>query len=284
MTIFNPYAGANGRWYRGGLHAHTRRSDGELEPAALVDLYAAAGYEWLGVADHDCLTTFEHPRVLCVPAVEVTASGPHMLAVGIGQAPDPRWDRPTLARRLVDAGVLTILNHPNWGTDFDHWPHATLEAVQRAHGLEVFNTVVDRLEGSAYALDRWDRLLSKGRRLWGFANDDFHHRGDGPRAANVVCCEALSVAAVVAALKAGRFYATTGVAIERIALTKETLGIHAPGADHVRFVGRHGRTLAARDACAGEYRVRPEDDYVRVECWGPGHRAAFTQPLFVEAA
>jgi len=41
----NPFQ-TDGTWLRCALHAHTTRSDGELQPEALVDHYERA--EWTG--------------------------------------------------------------------------------------------------------------------------------------------------------------------------------------------------------------------------------------------
>jgi len=38
------------------LHTHTNRSDGVMEPAALVDAAAAAGVKTLAISDHDTLS------------------------------------------------------------------------------------------------------------------------------------------------------------------------------------------------------------------------------------
>ncbi|MER3418665.1 MAG: phosphatase, partial [Chloroflexota bacterium] len=37
------------------LHTHSRRSDGVLEPSALVEAAAAAGVRLLAITDHDTL-------------------------------------------------------------------------------------------------------------------------------------------------------------------------------------------------------------------------------------
>lgn len=85
------------------LHAHSCRSDGILEPRALVDAAAAVGVRVLALADHDTLAGV---RELCadgasnlplelVPAVEINsvASGIHSLWEGelhiLGLAVDP---------------------------------------------------------------------------------------------------------------------------------------------------------------------------------------------------
>jgi predicted metal-dependent phosphoesterase TrpH len=75
------------------LHAHSRYSDGSLEPAALVRLAAESGLAALALTDHDTLAGLPEARaaaaawgVELIPGVEVTARFPgramHVLAYG----------------------------------------------------------------------------------------------------------------------------------------------------------------------------------------------------------
>ena len=40
-------------WLKGNLHAHTTESDGSRPPQEVVDDYAARGYDFLMISDHD---------------------------------------------------------------------------------------------------------------------------------------------------------------------------------------------------------------------------------------
>jgi hypothetical protein len=142
--------------------------------------------------------------------------------------------------------------------------------------------VVERLEGSALALDRWDRLLSAGRQVWGYAHDDSHRPSDIGRGWNVVQALDRSVEGICEALRHGRFYASTGVEITRIEVAGNTISVTAPNAQRIRFLGGWGRELDYVDAGQAAYTATgQEDGYVRVECYGEGVRAAWTQPFFL---
>ncbi len=85
-------------------------------------------------------------------------------------------------------------------------------------GMEIYNGVIGRLESSAYALGKWETLLSEGRCVWELANDDSHEASDVALGWNVACvlertCEAIVAALRAAMLRAGRCYAATGVGI-----------------------------------------------------------------------
>ena len=53
--MINPFQ-TEGTWLRCALHAHTTRSDGELQPEALVDHYERAEWDALAVTDHWTIT------------------------------------------------------------------------------------------------------------------------------------------------------------------------------------------------------------------------------------
>lgn len=282
MTLSHPCDGASGQWYLGNLHCHSTHSDGTLAPLDVARLYADAGYDFLAITDHDVLTLLDDAPLTLLPGVEVSASGPHLLAIGVPKAYDPVRARPAICDEIAADGGLCVLNHPNWEANFSHWPHDQLAACEAAHGLEVYNTIVEVLQGSALATDRWDRLLSAGRRVWGYAHDDLHDPRVAPRAGNVVLAAECTPAALLDSLKAGRCYPSTGLRFEHFGLGRTTLAVAAPGAEHIRFVGRHGAVLQWADASEATYTFAGHEGYVRVECWGGAHRFAFSQPVFVE--
>lgn len=284
MILTNPYAGVKGPWYRGNLHTHTTNSDGRLTPEEVVAHYAGHGYDFLCISDHDTYTPiFDHEQVVLLPGVEVSARGSHLLAVGVERTYDTSRPRGgTIASIMADDG-LCVLCHPNWLEHFNHWDQVALEVLGPYHGIEIFNSVIDFLPGEALALDRWDMLLSKGLRVWGYANDDLHDRPHGPRGWNQVAATARTRPAILEALKAGRFYASTGVTIESITLTDSTLQVVAPNAEEIRFVAKWGAVRAFCEGPKASYTIAGNEAYVRVECYGRGKQAAWTQPVFVEA-
>ena len=90
-----------------------------------------------------------------------------------------------------------------------HWSVEELLETRGLIGMEVFSgdgIHVDQDVG----FELWDRVLSAGRHLWGFGNDDFHHWGQERRVWNVVCAEARTPEAILSAMKRGSFYVSTG--------------------------------------------------------------------------
>lgn len=286
MLLHNPYLSDGFTWLRGNLHAHTTLSDGQLPPEQVIAAYEQAGYDFLALSDHDRLVPpadyqARTPMTL-LPADEVTAGGPHMLAVQVAQVIEPDPDRQIVIDATLSQGGFAILNHPNWQRHYNHFPQEVMERLTGYAGIEIYNGVIERLEGAALASDRWDRLLASGRRVWGYASDDFHVPRDLARGWNVVQVADRSGDALCDALRHGRFYASTGVEISHIEVNGGTIRVRAPGAQRIRFVGAWGVEWEVVDASEARYDVTGrEGGYVRVECYGEGTKTAWTQPFFV---
>ena len=287
--IQNPYlhAGGDTVWLRGNLHAHTTVSDGQLPPEEVIAAYERAGYDFLAISDHDRLVPpaeyQARTSMTLIPADEVTRGGPHVLAMQVGDVIEPDPDRQKVIDAVVAGGGFAVLNHPSWQRHYNHFPQEQMERLTGYAGIEIYNGVVERLEGAALATDRWDRLLSSGRRVWGFAHDDSHAPRDIARGWNVVQAGDRSVDALCDALRHGRFYASTGVDITRIAVDDgRAIFIDAPGAQRIRFLGAWGVELTCANASEARYEVTGgEGGYVRVECHGDGAKTAWTQPFFI---
>jgi len=286
MPFENPYALGDGAWIRGNLHAHSTESDGEQAPQAVVNGYAARGYGFLMLSDHDKLTdpgALDACGMTLLPGNEISAQGPHLLHVGAHMRIEPDSDRQKVLDAIAEDGGFAVFNHPNWREDFNHCPQEILETHRPYLGIEIYNGVIRRLAGAPLATDRWDRLLGNGHRVWGFANDDSHRADDVALAWNVVRSKDTSAASILDAFRNGSFYASTGVEIERIAVTGDTIEVVAPGASRVLAVADFGKRVGEADGATIRFE-RPADDslsYVRIECHGAGEAQAWTQPFFV---
>jgi hypothetical protein len=216
-----------GRFYKGNLHTHSTRSDGRLPPEEVVAAYRSRGYDFLALTDH-FLKQYGYPITDTRPFRDATfttllgaelhapriASGMewHLVAAGLPAdfaPPAPEETGPALAARAVAAGAFVGIAHPAWY-------RLTLEdalSVEAAHAVEVYN------HGSAQWSDRgesWylcDLLLARGRRVSAYAADDAHFIGSRPAAFAAwvqVRAEELAPEALLAALKAGDYYASQG--------------------------------------------------------------------------
>ena len=126
-------------------------------------------------------------------------------------------------------------------------------------------------------------LLSRGDRLWGFANDDSHRaEGDTGLGWNVVYVTDRTPRGVIEALRAGRFYASTGVEIRRISVTGDRIELETAGPGRIVALKDHGVRIATVDGTSISVEAPDDASYVRFECWGNGESFAWTQPFFLE--
>jgi len=286
--LVSTYDPAGTTWLRGNLHTHTTQSDGDKSPQEVVDVFAGLKYDFLMLSDHDQMTpidTLDPKGMTLIPGSEISAKGPHVLHVGAKTVVPPDVDRQKVIDQVEKEGGFTILNHPNWGRKYNHCPLEVLEKLQGYTGMEIFNGVVIDLDGYELATDKWDQLLAEGKRVYGFATDDSHgypaHAGRG-----WVMVQSASRTAddIVAAMRAGRFYASTGVTIDAIAVEGLTAKVRAENAQQIRVVTNNGRVLQNVPGPAAEFTANPEGKYtyIRFECYGSGDAMAWTQPMFLE--
>ncbi len=286
IRILSPYSPDSLPWLQGNLHTHTTRSDGVFSPQRTAEAYAALGYDFLMFSDHDVLTEApdEDAGLVLIPGNEVSAGGPHILHVNASRTVPPDWDRQKVLDAIAGNGDFAIAAHPNWEQDFNHCPQASLEEWQGYAGIEIYNGVVRFLRGSPLATDRWDRLLGRGRRVWGYANDDCHIESNFGLAWNVVQAAVRDRESIVAALRKGRFYASTGVTINAIHVEDLTITIETGNAQVIAAVTDYGYSPVRTEGNTLRFTVpgNTKTTYVRFECWGPGESMAWTQPFFIE--
>ena len=284
-SLDHPYHDlSDGSWLRGNLHAHALPAD---RPYDLIRHYAQLGYGFVGVTEHDQfyslddISDWNQQGIVLIPGNEVSKGGPHILHVGADYQIEPYEDRQKVIDEINAGTGFAIVNHPNTGADFDKCPLELMQAWKGYAGLEIFNANGLRSAGSAYATNKWDILLSQGRRLWGIASDDYHRPQDAGQGWLMAYVKTRSRDGVLGALRQGRFYASTGVTINRI--TVEGLHVRIETHDAYRIValcdGTRGFALV--DDHVLEAYVPDDATYIRFECWGIGERFAWTQPFWV---
>jgi hypothetical protein len=208
-------------------------------------------------------------------------------------------------------GAIPQVNHPNgqWTTR-----PQDLMGLEGPYLLEVWNAapfinnlggVNDRGEATASTEEMWDDLLTAGRVVWGVGSDDAHDyvHFDNPlsttpgKAWIVVRATALDRNAILASIRKGDFYFSTGVSLKVVTFAGKTLTVVAgppPGFQEaasplqsftIAFIGRGGRRLGGVTRPTGgsaSYTARQEDQYVRAVITDSDGRRAWTQPIFLD--
>jgi len=305
--LCNPFA-EQGDWLRCALHAHTTNSDGELPPDKLVRHYEWAEFDVLAVTDHWVRTAEPSTeRLLVIPSTELNAQagGPehdaHVLALGLDVDPELPEDGfgalADVARWIGEHGGVAYLAHTYWsGLRTDQF-----EDCEALVGIEVYNAGCELEVGRGDSSLHWDEALERGRLLYAIAVDDSHHPGyDSSLAWVWARCAERSQPAVLDALRAGRFYSSTGPTIHELELDDGAVVVRcSPAASVTLYAGRRrgARVNAGRLGYQHSARVlernddgaivavrleRPRDTpYGRLEVAGATGGKAWTNPLWI---
>ncbi len=287
----NPYEGIDNEslHLKANFHTHAGTGPdtcGAYDLEEVIKLYAESGYKVLTVSNHDIYTDTRKFRekygMVLINGFEYSQNK-HMLCVGcrdliIG-------DKQEAIDKTNDDGGFVILCHPNWQNP----KHYSKEEIGKLHsylGIEIYNGVIFRLAGTGLATDVWDYLLSRGKIIWGFANDDFHRWNDLARSYNVVLTHKADEKSVMEAIKKGCFYTSTGLELFELSFTGNTIRIHANKVNtHVNkvtyvFIGKDGEVLSRQFSEKGEYKLIGGEAYVRVQVISEHGAMLWTQPIY----
>jgi hypothetical protein len=283
----NPYAQREGQWLRGNLHTHTSPASpcGQVALARVLDQYTDAGYDFIAISDHMVYTPAADARMTLIPGIEWnSAAGEHTGLYGAVVQARPECCTTTgqddVLQMAVEAGGLAILNHPNWQYR-PHYHREELLAAGPYDGVEIFNGVIKRLEGYEIATDKWDYLLAQGRRVLGFASDDYHIESDIAQGWIMVRATERTPLAILQAIQSGNFYASSGVTITDIRREGDRVEIDTADADEIQILGEGGRLLHTVTARNAAFDLSDTDwSYIRFTAFGHGAAMAWTQPFF----
>jgi hypothetical protein len=284
----NPYS-AKGRFkLKGNLHTHTQISPcGRVPPGAVVRHYQKTGYDFLSITDHNAVTEIQSAKKdpVLFPGIEIDFNGGRHTCVIQQEGRDiyhaSSAGQQDIISRNAKKGGIVILNHPDWQIE-EHYPLSLLLRLRDYSGIEIYNSVIERLQGSPLSTAKWDRLLEKGRKVLGFANQDYHWKNDMSDCCNVVWARGKTPRAIFSALKSGCFYCHYGVDITDIGRNKDSVYVATRNSRIIRFIGGGGRIYKKVKAKNASFSFKdcPDSRYLRVECLGTGEEISWTQPFF----
>jgi len=280
--ITSPYT-SKAHTYKGQLHTHTTESDGVDDPDDLVTAYKTAGYDFVSITDHDGLTADPSiAGILFINGVEEDASdGNHIVSIGPTAAVAGGTAQQILTAINADA-AFPMMAHPAWGSG--GWSYAELEALVGYKGMGVFNAYIPLNSET-----RWDFALTRGRRVFGFAADDVHDISVNTifgTTATMVYADALTLAEILANIKAGNFYSTYTapggtVIVPTLSLSGSVISVTTDNAATIAFIGNRGATLQTADnVTSASYTITGTEVYVRVRIT-LGTSKAWFNPIYV---
>ena len=280
---------------KANFHCHTTESDGRLSPTDVAGFYEYAGYDVLAITDHRKVTQLpstEH--LLLIPGIELDYVLPgqwvHILGLGIDSTIGEKWNRFGTPQEGIDLirllGGIAVLAHPAWSLNTPEF----MRSLTGLSGVEIWNSVStlplngDRADSSSLLDVTW---ASGGELLPVYANDDSHpYKDEAGVAATMVQAEEKSIPAVMEALKAGRFYATTGPQIYQIEnKNSQEIIVHCSPAESIIFYSdcpwAAGRAVIKPGMTGCNYFVQKNDHFVRIEVRDAAGRKAWSAPMKV---
>jgi len=244
-------------WYRGDLHAHTIHSDGSWDIPDLVGWARGHALDFMTISDHNTPSShagamaLADDALLVMGGIELTTHYGHALSLGRRDwqewrsGPVSGKTMPMIARDVMASGALFVIAHPmapgdDAGCTGCRWDYTYMRPGP-AGIVEIWNGGVwsDYNEAGLALYRSW---LAAGHRLVATAGTDIHGPFDAnlPVGFNNVQADDLTEAAVLAAVRAGRNYLSSG---PRLVLT---------GAGDVPM----GGTVAAGAAISAEWDVQ----------------------------
>lgn len=300
---------ANARWFKGNTHTHTTNSDGDTPPEPVARWYKQHKYDFLVLSDHNVFTdpatlaSLVDSSFLLIPGEEVTtafgAASVHINALDITRViPAPTGSSLLeTVQKTIDAiraeRAIPHINHPNFRWSIDT---TVLWRMKNDRLIEIHNghpIVHNEGGGDSQGMeDAWDALLTRGKRIFGIAVDDAHNfQGEfAPDRANpgrgwvVVRTPSLNGRAIVEALDAGHFYASSGPVLRDVRATETVLTIQIQREGDFKyttqFIGANGRLLGTDKSLTPTYTLRGDETYVRARIIDSAGRVAWVQPVF----
>jgi len=283
------------RFFKGNLHCHTTRSDGQLSPEEVIALYRGKGYDFLALTDHRMLSEPTHVEddMLLFSGIETDYSLPGEVLHLVGIGMDPSYHLPESSaghdpqsgiRQIRNHNGRAIVAHPAWSLN----THTTLSALRDVTAAEIYNSVStypwngDRADASVLL----DISAAHGSPYRFVASDDSHgYKGEEGRSFTVIQADELSRESFWEALDAGRFFASQGPLFEQISVENGLLTIRCSPVENVIFysnnvwaygrcVNRTGQTEATYDLTANT-----DETFVRCQIVDAQGRSAWANPI-----
>lgn len=269
LTLRNPYV-AKAHQYKVQTHTHTTESDGTATPTELMEGYKALGYHAVCITDHSKITP--DPGVggiLFIAGVEETVNQGHLTIVSTVSLATSQ-DGQTAINQHLAQGAYVALSHVD--AALNPWSDAEIDTVVGFHALEMPTDA------------KFDRLLRTRLLFFSLLTNDDQHTGPPITSAwwVIVHANALTVADIVAALKAGNFYATSSPTLG-IAISGNQIQATTDSASTISFYNQNGLAQSTDDVTTATYTAQDGDGYVRVRIYrAAGPNYAWSSPIMVE--
>lgn len=301
---------APGKFHRGNLHTHSTQSDGVLPPQEVCRRYQAEGYDFISLTDHFVglfdypitdTTAFRNEHFTTLFGAElhtgIMENGHlwHIVATGLPRdftPPNAPHFSPvegsesaaSIAQRARDVGAFVAIAHPHWSGMSD----ADARTITAAHAVEIYNhgCVVDNDRGEGFLT--LENLLNSGRKLNMIATDDAHfNTPDFFGGWVMVKAAENSPEALLAALKAGTYYSSTGPQINDIRIGADSVEVDCSSAATiiVQGQGTSMATLHGQSMTTGRLSLErlADSPWIRATVIDRAGKRAWSNPIWRES-
>lgn len=264
--------------FRGDCHAHSEHSDGIATIEEIASMVTAAQLDFQWITDHWGISQTEECRHHGLWVGQEPNAGLHHLGIlSLGTVFEPQGDIIADFARVEEGGGTPFIPHPTgWWPDqiyrqeqldvLWHMPQSFLMEIINGGGN--LSRAYDHTDVAAVHL--WDRLLMGGFHIHAMANTDAHLPHQFGIAWNGVFADTCTETSILAALRAGRFFASEGPVFS-FRVGEMGMGEQVDGGN-----GECPYTLRVADA-AGLMSVRLVADGRIVHTWYPDGALLFEQ-------
>lgn len=279
------------------LHTHTTQSDGRRTPEEAAKIYKDAGYDAIALTDHyffteeGCLSGLkilsgaEYDTEICCGREGVY----HIVALGCERDPEigrePKLPAEEIVSRILAAGGTPVLAHPAWSLN---QPETALDLAEVTL-TEIHNSVSDAGESSRpYSGCFADLVACLGKPMLLLATDDTHYYVGDDETKNAVMVECAANATekeILAAIRAGKFYATQGPEVHIAREGDEIVVRSSP----VSRISLFSNVAWAEGYCArGEgltehrHQITPREKFIRAEVTDAEGKTAYTNYIVLK--
>ncbi len=291
--FINPYQNVQGECQRSSFHTHAGTGPntcGAYEIDEVLAVYKKLNYGSICISNHNLYTDptpYSRHGICLLKGYEYTKDI-HMVCANTDKVCMESY-QDAIDSCNADDGFV-ILCHPNWQREW----YIAKETVDKLHGfagIEIYNGSIDcgaireKSNGRCNASNMYDYLLSKGRLVWCFGNDDFHRWWMMAVTWNMVFADR-NEKDIIASVKNGHFYASTGLLLEYLTLNNDRINISVRNNEGFkdiywyRFFGRDGVLLSEIRSENASYEIKGNEMYIRAEVMSSSGKMLYTQPVY----
>lgn len=304
FILDSPYSNSQTNSFKGMIHCHSNISDAnkEINPTKAFQFYKNLGYDFISLTDHlnyplnnaSKIKSLQENNntgvnILLLPGIERFVDNGKNSAGHINTISSS-----ILTNELNQAGMgisvdelknddsnkIWIINHP--GGQNKYWTDDKLNKLSDYNGIEIWNHGNNELY--------WDKLLTFGKKIWGFSSDDCHNYGNDPNCGSSfihVFSQNLTKDDIFDNIKKGNFYSGNIPKNQpkinlKIITNSNTIIANTDIGATILFISTNGKTIKqSNNDTALSYVTNGDEKYIRVKATKLNSKV-WSNPIFIK--